>query len=116
MIGQMYQIHPTQLELFSLRLPLNHMKVDGDSHSSFHDAAIPRNLLKDDKIWIDCMKEAEETETNIHKLRQLFVLILENFNDCLKEDYEHKYEDKFDQFSQPSHCGNGSEFESWMVE
>ncbi|KAL7532182.1 LOW QUALITY PROTEIN: hypothetical protein ACHAWF_004041 [Thalassiosira exigua] len=86
MIGRIYQIHPTQLELFSLRLLLNHvkgensfeffLKVDGNSHPSFHDAAIARNLLKDDKIWIDCMKEAEETETNIHKLRQLFVLIL----------------------------------------
>ncbi|KAL7551230.1 hypothetical protein ACHAWF_014414 [Thalassiosira exigua] len=42
--------------------------------------------------------------------------IYDNFKDCLKEDYKHKYEDKFAQFSQPSHCGNGSEFESWTVE
>ncbi|KAL7547642.1 hypothetical protein ACHAWF_010926, partial [Thalassiosira exigua] len=139
MIGRMYQIHPTQLELFSPRLLLNHvkgaksfedlLKVDGNSHPSFRDAEITKNLLKDDKIWIDCMKEEEEPEINIHKLRQLFVLILDhceasnpmalydNFKDCLEEDYKHKYKDKFDQFSQSSHCSNGSKhFESGTVE
>ncbi|KAL7543672.1 hypothetical protein ACHAWF_007440 [Thalassiosira exigua] len=106
MIGRTHQIHPTRPELFSLRLLLDHvkgamsfddiLKIDGNSHPSFHDVAIAGNLLKGDKIGIACMKEAGDTETNIHKLRQLFVLILihcdvsnpmalfHNFKDCLK--------------------------------
>ena len=88
MIGRMYQIHPTQLQLYSLRLLLNKVKgatgfeelrsIDGKPCETFHAAAIARNLVKDDKIWIDCMDKASETETNIHRLRQLFVTILVN--------------------------------------
>lgn len=122
MIGRMYQIHPTQLELYSLRLLLNNVKgatsfkelrsVNGKPCETFHAAAIARNLLKNDKIWIDCMNEASETETNIHRLRQLFVTVLVNcevanpaaFYDkckgCLMEDYAHQYSELLKKFPQ----------------
>ena len=49
---------------------------DGIVYETFQDAAIARNLVKDDKIWIDCMNEANHHQTNIHLLRKLFVTIL----------------------------------------
>ena len=82
----MYSIHPSQIELFSLRLLLNNVRgptsfknlrtVDGQCYSTFQEAAIKRNLCKDDSIWINCMKEENDSETNIQQLRQLFVTIL----------------------------------------
>ena len=74
-IGRLYSIHPTQVQLYSLRLLLNHVQgpsgfedirtVDGVTHDSFQSAAIARKLVKNDKMWIDCMVEANESETNI---------------------------------------------------
>ena len=85
-IGRLYSIHPSQIELFSLRLLLNNVRgptsfkdlrtVDGQCYSTFQEAAIKRNLCKDDSIWINCMKEENDSETNIQQLRQLFVTIL----------------------------------------
>ena len=117
-IGRMYSIHPTQIQLFALRLLLNHVKgplgyediktVDGFTHETFQDAAIALKLVKDDKIWIECMKEADESETNIHRLRQLFVTILTQcevsrhrtfYKKCrhlLNADYKHQYKVQFD--------------------
>ena len=61
-IGQLYSIHPTQIELYALWLLLNHVKgpknykniqtVKGIIHDSFKEAAIALGLVKDDYIWI----------------------------------------------------------------
>ena len=57
-IGQVYSIHPTQIELYALWLLLNHVKgtknypdiwtVKGVTYDSFNDAAIALGLVKDD--------------------------------------------------------------------
>ena len=38
--------------------------------------AIAGKLVKDDMMWIECMKEANDSYTSIHLLRKLFVSIL----------------------------------------
>ena len=79
-------LHPTQIELYSLRLLLNNvrgpcsyenLKAANDvPYLSFQDAAIARKLVKDDMTWIECMKEATDSYTSIQLLRKLFVSIL----------------------------------------
>ena len=66
-IGQLYSTHPTRIELYALRLLLNHVKgpksyqdirtVKEHMYESFKDTAIALGLVKDDFIWIECMKE-----------------------------------------------------------
>jgi len=116
-IGRMYSIHPTQIELYSLRLLLNHVQgptsyedlrtVNGVQHKTFQEAAIARNLVKNDEIWIECMKEANDSQTNIHLLRKLFITIILNcevskhnefYENCkifLDTDYLHRYKTEF---------------------
>ena len=118
-IGRLYSIHPTQIELYALRLLLNHVRgptsyedlrtVNGITHKTFQDAAIALKLVKDDMIWIECMMEANDTQTNIHHLRNLFVTILlkcevskhrtfyKKCKDMLSTDYLHKYKKEFGQ-------------------
>ena len=117
MIGRIYSIHPAQIQLYALRLLLNHVRgatsytdirtVDGVVHESFQAAAIALNLVKNDFIWIECMKEANDTHTNINSLRKLFVSILvncevsdhralyENFKTDLCSDFTYKYKREF---------------------
>ena len=55
------------IELYSLRLLLDHVRgprsyedlrtVNGVQHETFQEAAIARNLVKKDEVWIECMKE-----------------------------------------------------------
>ena len=85
-IGWLYSIHPTQIEHYTLQLLLNHVKgpqsnkdiqtVKGVTSDSFKDAAIALGLVKDDYIWIECMKEHHDWETNIHCICQLFATII----------------------------------------
>ena len=118
MIGRLYSIHPTQVQLYALRLLLNHVKgpksfehireVDGVLHHSFQSAAIALDLVKDDKMWIECMKEAHESETNIYRLRKLFATILlrcevsdhnsfyEQCKSFLDIDFMHQYRTQFE--------------------
>ena len=82
--------------------------MDGVTHDSFQSAAIARKLVKNDKIWIDCMVEANESETNIFRLRRLFVTILlqcevgnhrafyEHCKHFLHADFMHKYKGEFE--------------------
>ena len=117
MIGRIYSIHPAQIQLYALRLLLNHVRgatsytdirtVEGVVHESFQAAAIALNLVKNDFIWIECMKEANDTHTNIHSLRKLFVSILvncevsdhralyNNFQNDLCSDLTFKYKQEF---------------------
>jgi hypothetical protein len=116
-IGRIYSIHPTQIQLYALRLLLNHVRgptsydniktVDGVTHQSFQAAAIALELVKDDKIWIECMQEANDSERNIHRLRKLYATILlkcevsnhevfyEKCMDMLKTDYVYQYKREF---------------------
>ena len=116
-IGRLYSIHPAQVQLYALRLLLNHVRgptsfedirtVDGVLHDSFQDAAVALELVKDDTMWIECMREANDSQTNIHLLRKLFVSILlrcevsnhklfyEKCKDILRGDYLHKYNKEF---------------------
>ena len=45
-------------------------------YESFKDAAIPLGLVEDDFIWIECMKEHHDWQTNIHHICQLFATII----------------------------------------
>ena len=124
-IGRMYSIHPRQQELYNLRLLLNNVKgaegfddlknFQGVTHETYQSAAVARNLVKNDMIWIECMNEANETETNIHRLRKLFVAILTQcevgdpisfYKECtgyIKHDYEHQYKVFFDRHPHLNH-------------
>ena len=85
-IGWLYSIHLTQIELYALQLLLDHVKgpqsykdiqtVKGVIHDSFKDAAIALGLVKDAYIWIECMKECNDLETNIHYICHLFATII----------------------------------------
>ena len=80
MIGRVYSIHPTQIELYALRLLLNHVRgatsyehlrtvtvnSETTTHNTFQATAIARDLVNNDNMWIECMKEADETKTNIY--------------------------------------------------
>ena len=122
MIGCVYSIHPTQIELYALRLLLNHVRgarsyeelrtftinSETTTHNSFQAAAVARDLVNNDNMWIECMKEADETETNIYRLRRLFVTILrechlgdhaalyDKCKDMLSADYRYKYKHEFE--------------------
>ena len=76
-------------------------------YDTFQAAAIARDLVKDDKLWINCMREADEQQTNIYLLRKLFVTIILNCDvgnhkaflfrckDMLIADLVHKYKIEF---------------------
>ena len=130
-IARVYSVHPTEIERYSLRLLLNHIPgvksfldlktVDNEVMSSFHDAAVKLNLVRNDYIWIECMKEANDTQTNISHLRKLFVTILlycevgnpiDFYNSCksfLSSDYEHMYKQEFIKFPQLKHLTDGND-------
>merc|ERR1711972_1252754 len=81
--------------------------VKGVVYDTFQATAIARDLVKDDKLWIDCMEEANEQQTNIYLLRKLFVTIILNCDvgnhkaflfrckDMLIADLLHKYRIEF---------------------
>jgi hypothetical protein len=95
------------------------------------------NLVKNDFIWIECMKEANDRHTNINNLRKLFVSILlncevsdhralyENFQNELCSDFTFKYRQDFPRHpllsglsSNGQHHGNynNSNEEAWTLE
>ncbi|XP_028078844.1 uncharacterized protein LOC114280672 [Camellia sinensis] len=84
-IGRMYFASPNCGEIFYLRLLLTVVKgpksfqslrtVDDVVHDTFKLACIARGLLKDDKEWIQCLKEAAVIKTG-YQLRRLFSIIL----------------------------------------
>ena len=100
-----------------MHLVLNHVKaptsskdirtVNNETHESFQPAAIALKLLKQDRMWIECMKETNKSEANIHRLRQLFVTMLlwcdvsnnkalcEECKHFLHKDYVYRCKKKF---------------------
>jgi len=86
--ARLYWAHPTQEELFYLRILLNKVKgptsyedlrtFNNVCYNGFKDACIARGLIETDQEWLFCMREAAEVQTYIPKLRQLFATILYN--------------------------------------
>ena len=85
-ISRMHMIHPNELERYCLRLLLLHVpgatcfedirKVEGIQFSTFHEAAVERKLMQDDKEWHNCLAELELICTDIDLIRNTFVMIL----------------------------------------
>ena len=86
MIGRMHFINPSDTERFSMRLLLlntpgatsfKQLRTHkGICYEYYQAAAIERGLLADDKIWNLTLTEAALIQTDIHKFRNLFALIL----------------------------------------
>jgi hypothetical protein len=131
-ISRVYTVHPTELERYSLRLLLNHVpgvtcfkdllenvEENGEPYETFHAAAVARNLVKDDHMWIECIKEHSQTQRYIDYLRSLFTTILLHchvgkpgaFYDACKadlcSDYLHKYKEEFAKYPQLQHLVDG---------
>jgi len=79
-------IHPNEIERYSLRLLLLHVKgascfedirtYEGVVYETYHEAAVQRKLMVDDKEWDNCLLEASIKITSSIMLRQLFISIL----------------------------------------
>lgn len=114
-IGRIYTISPSggqRQELYFLRTLLTKRigmssfeelrTYEGIIYNSFQDCCRAMGLLQDDMEWIRCLQEAAEVMTNIHQLRELFVVILffnvpadpsklwERFKDELSEDFKYR--------------------------
>ena len=111
-IGRMYSVSPTQIELFHLRLLLLHVKgatsfedlrtVDGVTHPTFVDTCLALDLIEDDEEWRRAIQEACLWMMP-SKLRDLFIRILihcqplypeklwDEFKEAMSEDYIEKY-------------------------
>ena len=84
-IGRMYSVSPTQIELFHLRVLLLHVKgaknfidlrtVDGVIYSTFVATCLALGLIEDDEEWQKALQEASLWMMP-KSLRQLFVRIL----------------------------------------
>ena len=110
-IGRMYSISPTQIELFHLRLLLLHVRgaksfvdlrtVDGVIYPSFVATCLALGLIEDDEEWRKALQEASLWMMP-KSLRQLFVRILihcqplhpeelwSQFKSSMAEDYGKK--------------------------
>ena len=111
-VGHLRTVHPSQFELFCLRILLLHQKgctpwndikaVDGVTHPTFKAACIALDLIESDKIWIETMDEACAAQLP-SACRKLFVFILlectpseprivyEKYCDHMKRDFLHKH-------------------------
>ncbi|XP_044005514.1 uncharacterized protein LOC122850427 [Aphidius gifuensis] len=111
-IGRMYSISPSQVELFHLRLLLLKVKgatsfenirtIDGVMHDTYRSACLALGLIEDDEEWDRAMTEGEVWMMP-KQLRHLFVRILihccpvkpeilwENYKDSMSDDFKKKY-------------------------
>jgi len=88
-IGRMHHTSPKDIERYCLRLLLLHIKGpcsyealklhDGVQHRTFHEAAIARELMTDDREWHNCLTEANLTMMP-HRMVSLFACILISCN------------------------------------
>jgi len=88
-IGRMHHVSPADIERYCLRLLLLHikgpknfeaLKLHNDiQHRTFHEAAIARDLMVDDKEWNNCLTEANFTMMP-DKMISLFACILISCN------------------------------------
>ena len=105
-IGWLYSIYPTQIELYAMRLLLNNVcgpcsyedleRANSVIHPSFQDAAIARKLVKDDMMWIECMKDANDSYTSIRMLRKLFVSIILRYEISNHKEFYQKCKELLD--------------------
>lgn len=87
-VSRLRYAHPTQGELFYLRMLLIHVKgatsfdslktQNGIVHNTFKDVCITLGLVGEDKEWEMCLRDAVDVEVSAFKLRQLFCIILVN--------------------------------------
>ena len=113
-IGRIYSITPNgaRQELYFLRSLLTKrtgmgsfvelQTYGGIIYDSFQDCCRAMGLLQDDAEWFECIREAALVMTNIHRLRELFVMILafntpsnpaklwEHFKDELCNDFKYQ--------------------------
>ncbi|XP_044005604.1 uncharacterized protein LOC122850538 [Aphidius gifuensis] len=111
-IGRMYSISPSQVELFHLGLLLLKVKgatsfenirtIDGVMHDTYRSACLALGLIEDDEEWDRAMTEGEVWMMP-KQLRHLFVRILihccpvkpeilwENYKDSMSDDLKKKY-------------------------
>ena len=104
----MYTAAPNQGERFYLRLLLLHVPgatsfrdlrtVDDVVFDTFRGAALVRELLEDDTVWVKCMEEAATVQMPV-ALRNLFATLLEfcelkdptavwdQYKELMSEDY-----------------------------
>ena len=88
-IGRMHSVSPRDIERYCLRLLLLHIKGpqsydalklhNNVQHRTFHEAAIARGLLADDREWHNCLTEANLTMMP-YRLMSLFACILISCN------------------------------------
>ncbi|XP_019158563.1 PREDICTED: uncharacterized protein LOC109155333 [Ipomoea nil] len=84
-IGRIFYVPPNTGEIFYLRCLLNIVRgptsfdeikqVDGVQYNSFRDACYARELIEDDKEYVDAITEAASWSLP-HSLRKLFVTLL----------------------------------------
>ncbi|XP_044005498.1 uncharacterized protein LOC122850412 [Aphidius gifuensis] len=111
-IGRMYSISPSQVELFYLRLLLLTVKgatsfenirvIDCVTHDSYHSACLALGLIEDDEEWDRAMTEGGVWMMP-HQVRNLFVRILiychpvnpeklwEDRKDFMADDFKRKH-------------------------
>ncbi|XP_050535181.1 uncharacterized protein LOC126902195 isoform X3 [Daktulosphaira vitifoliae] len=114
-IARMYAVSPCDRERFYLRTLLLYRRgpigfedlrtVDGTVYPTYAEAATALGILRDDRAWRACMREASVHDTP-HQLRCLFVTILlhcspndpprlyDEFKDNLMEDYFRRRADR----------------------
>lgn len=84
-VGRMYTVHPSQGDLFYLRLILTKVAgstsfedlrtVDGQLCATYRQACLERGLCESDAHWTDTLREAAATKSPRH-LRNLFATIV----------------------------------------
>ena len=111
-IGRLTSIHPTRVELFSMRTLLNYRcgckspeelrTVNGNLLPTFNKACLELGLCESDLMWKNCMSE-EVLSSPARVCRNLFVTLIvhcgvndrhnlfDTFQDSLKEDFVFKH-------------------------
>jgi hypothetical protein len=87
-VGRIYSVHTKDMERFSLRLLLNHVRgaasydqlkfYEGVQHTTFQSAATARGLLEDANQAIDCIEEAYNILCDPHQFRSFFCQFIIN--------------------------------------
>jgi hypothetical protein len=108
-IGRMYQAEKCRTVLYYLRVLLTKRKgiasfeeirtVEGVVYSTFKEAAVAINFLREDTEWRICLDDYCFTTTNIQMLRETFVIMIfynnaenpnklwDEFKDYLSDDF-----------------------------
>ena len=87
-IGHICLIHPIQIQLYDIRLILNHVRGPtsyedirtgkGITYEPFQATDIAQSIVKNDKIWIGCIMKANDSQTSIHSHWNIFFIFFLN--------------------------------------